>query len=71
MPSGTTCHFLISLSLSLFIVFTDEELEALLDRSDMLSVSSDTEIETKRKDRVKHYKVVDQQCGDSKLKQFC
>jgi hypothetical protein len=54
-------------------VFTDEELEALLDRSDMLSagsVSSDIGIETKSKGRVKHYKVVDQQCGDSKLKQF-
>jgi hypothetical protein len=54
-------------------VFTDEELEALLDRSDMLSAacaSSDTGIQAKTKGRVKHYKVVDKQCGDSKLEQF-
>jgi hypothetical protein len=54
-------------------VFTDEELDALLDRSDMLSatsVSSDTAIQTKRKDGVKIYKVINQQCGDSKLKQL-
>ncbi|PNF37180.1 hypothetical protein B7P43_G00458, partial [Cryptotermes secundus] len=53
-------------------VFTDEELEALLDRSDMLSAASvsDTGIQTERNCRAKHYKVVDQQCGDSKLEQF-
>lgn len=42
-------------------VFTDEELEALLDRSDMLSaasVSSDTGIQTERKGRVNIYKVI-------------
>lgn len=53
-------------------MFTDEELEALLDRSDMLSAASvsDTGIQTERNGRAKHYKVVDQQCGDLKLEQF-
>jgi hypothetical protein len=55
---------------SLFTVFTDQELESLLDRSDMLpaaSVSSNTAVQTNRDDRVKIYKLVDQRCGDSKL----
>jgi hypothetical protein len=70
MPSGSTYNFFL---ISLCAVFTDEELEALLDRSDMLSaasVSSDTGIQTKRKGRVSIYKVIGQQCGDSKVKQF-
>jgi hypothetical protein len=53
-------------------VFTDEELDALLDRSDMLSKtpeSSDTGAQ-KKVIGVKIYKVLDQQCGDQKLKQL-
>lgn len=52
--------------LSLFTVFTDEELDALLDRSDMLSASpesSDTGTQMKIKG-ANIYKVVDQQCRD-------
>ncbi|XP_021929126.1 lymphoid-specific helicase-like isoform X2 [Zootermopsis nevadensis] len=51
-------------------VFTDEELDALLDRSDMLSASpesSDTGTQMKIKG-ANIYKVVDQQCRDPELK---
>lgn len=51
-------------------VFTDKELDALLDRSDMLPAaeSSVTGIQTKVKDDIKIYKVVDQPYEDLKLK---
>jgi hypothetical protein len=50
-------------------VFTDEELDALLDRSDMLPAveSSVTRIDSKIKEDVKIYRVVDKPHEDLKL----
>lgn len=65
-PAQPHCFFL-------FAVFTDDELEALLDRSDMLSTtseSSNTGTQTKMKEGVKIYKVIDQQCREPTLKQL-
>lgn len=70
--SGPTLGHTQPQYLFLFTVFTDEELDALLDRSDMLSASpesSNTGTQTKIKG-AKIYKVIDQQCRDPKLKQL-